>query len=156
MDIGLIFSITIGVLSMLVLVLIGWQVYTLLDIRKIHKEVNSKRLQVNLESERNMCVSALALSDFYYSLLVDEGAESKEFKYVNYRIAALLHSSRLYDYDTCSAIVRALLESITDKLRLSKYNKSLLLHLLQKVEQTNKIENFQSLLRLILNIQESD
>ena len=78
-------SIIVMVLSILVVVLITWQIYTLIDIRKIKKEVEAKRQLVFFESNRNMYLSTEALADFYYSLLIKENIENLNFKYLNYR-----------------------------------------------------------------------
>jgi hypothetical protein len=147
-------GVLVGILTLLVTVLIGWQIYILFDLRKIREEIDIKRQLVNMESERNMCVSAMSLSDFYYSLLVNEPVKDKEFKYLNYRIAALLHASKIGDIGMCNAIVRALLESVKSELRISKYNKKLLLDILQDIREPKKITDFYALLCLVVNIQE--
>lgn len=143
--------------SITVTALITWQIFVLIDIRKIRKEVDTKKQMVNTESERNMFISAMALSDFYYSLLIDEPVKDKEYKYLNYRISALLHASRIDDYHSCNVIVEAILQSVvTDKLSLSTYRKKLLTDLMQEVKQPSNIQNFQTLLRLVLNIRVKD
>ena len=148
-----ILSVVVAALSVLVVILIGFQIYTLFDIRKIKNEVDKKRVEVNYEAERNMCSSAMALSDFYYSTLVNEPIAEMNFKYVHYRLAAILHASRIGDYKTCDAFVKALLESVPKDLLLkSQYSKQLLLNLMQEVQGVKNIQNFQDLYRLLLNL----
>jgi hypothetical protein len=152
----MILSITVGILSIIVMLLIGWQIYTLMDINKFRNEIELKRQHIIRESERNMCTSAASLADFYYSLLIKESIKDKEFKYLNYRILSLLHASRLDDFATCNAIVRALLESITDELLISKRDRELLINTLLQIKNPKNIENFETLLKMILNLRIRD
>ena len=148
-------SFIVAVLSILVVALISWQIYSIIDIRKIRKEVEDKRQAIVYEADRSALLSFVALSDFYYELLVKTSSNEKEFKYLHYRISALVSASRIKDYEYCNAIVRALLETIVEEhLKLRKYNRQLLVALLLSVKEQNKIQDFQTLLQKILNIPE--
>lgn len=57
----------VGILSILVTILIGWQIYTVINIRETAKAISKTRAEFSHESERNLTQTYLALSNFFYS-----------------------------------------------------------------------------------------
>ena len=62
----------VAILSAIVCALIGWQIYTLIDLRKIQQELNTTKLHSLMESERNSTITCHAIADYYYSIVVGE------------------------------------------------------------------------------------
>lgn len=60
-------GVLVGVLSFLVTVLLGWQIYALFDIREIQKEVKRNKAEVNQNMEKKMGESHCALWLYYQS-----------------------------------------------------------------------------------------
>ena len=63
-------EILVGALSLLVTVLVGWNIYALIDIKEMRKQIVNERTLMYYESENNLTQIYLGLSDYYYSLLV--------------------------------------------------------------------------------------
>ena len=142
----------IGVLSILVVVLISVQIYNMFNISKIKKDIDEKRLSMSYELQRNLCISNMSLSDFYYSLITKESVKDLYFKYINYRLNALLQASVIDEFQICDSIVLSLIETIPEDLHLSELYKPALLDMIQAVKQPKMIKEFHSLNRLILNL----
>ena len=60
----------VTILSAIVCALIGWQIYTLIDLRKIRQELNNTKLHSLMESERNSTITCHAIADYYYIIVV--------------------------------------------------------------------------------------
>ncbi|MDX9847420.1 MAG: hypothetical protein RBT74_10610 [Tenuifilaceae bacterium] len=156
MDIGIVLSITVGILSLLVMLLIGWQIYTTINFRQKLKEVEKVKGLMISEINRSQCLTSKAVADFYYSQLVNEPVQNKEFNYLNYMLAALLHSSKNGYFTTCGGLVSQLLETVQPSLKVSQYNKQLLTDLLLAVEAQRSIQGYRELVKLILNLETYD
>jgi hypothetical protein len=145
-------GILVGILSTLTVVLISWQIYTLFDIRKIRKEVEAERLHVIYESERNSLISSMSMSDFYYSSLIKEPEEQRIYKYISYRLYAILHASRIGDFATCGANAKVLMESITKETKLRKIEKEYLFETISQIGNNKSIDRFNELVNTIGSI----
>lgn len=102
----------VTILSALICALIGWQIYTLIDLRKIQKELQATKLHSLLESERNSTITCHAIADYYYSIVVGESPFSNEHYLIYYRVSELFHASNMGDRGMCEAIIRGLNEII--------------------------------------------
>ena len=58
-------GILVGVLSFLVTILLGWQIYTLIDIQKIQKDVKRNKAEITLEAHKRLGEAHYALWAFY-------------------------------------------------------------------------------------------
>lgn len=76
-------GILVGVLSLLVTALIGWQIHPLIDIRNLRKEISNERTKAYIDSERNITATFIAISDYYYSTLTGKQQPENE-KLYNY------------------------------------------------------------------------
>lgn len=52
-------GVIVGVLSLLVTILIGWQIYTFIDINKKSKELEEAKTAALISTERNNCFNNL-------------------------------------------------------------------------------------------------
>ena len=150
----------VGILALLVTVLIGWQIYSVIKIRETTKAISKTRAEFSLESERNLTQTYLSLSDFFYSRCIgpDLPMSQIEYKYIYYRISAILHASRTGDYETCKTIVKLLLETIRKEYTvLTASGKKDLIYLLSDVCSPRSIPQFCDLVTLIhsLHVKES-
>lgn len=150
----------VGILSILVTILIGWQIYSVINIRETAKAISKTRAEFSLESERNLTQTYLSLSDFFYSRCIgpDQPMSQIEYNYIYYRISAILHASRTGDYETCQSIVKLLLETIRKEYTvLTASGKKNLIFLLSDVCSPRSIPQFYDLVALIhsLRVKES-
>lgn len=142
----------VGILGVLMAVLIGWQIYSAINIRETVKAISKIRADFTLESERNLTQTYLSLSDFFYSRCIgpDQPRAQIEYNYIYYRISAILHASRTGDFETCKSIVKLLLETIrTEYTVLTVDNKKDLISLLSDVYSPRSIPRFYDLVAVI-------
>ncbi len=145
-------GVIVGVLSLLITVLVGWNIFTLIDIRRIQEDIKKRKKEVDFESRRNMCVSSMALSDLYYEITTKQPIKDVKYKYLLYRISAMFNASIIKDIDTCNSITKALLEQIKPKhLQLNIQQKESLLSLLVATHNKESIQQFSALLQVLLN-----
>ncbi len=139
----------IGILAIMVTTLIGWQIFALMDIRKMQKEVAQNKDAAFYESSRNMAVTTMAISDYFYSTFVGKDQSEKEriYMYIYYRVSSILHASRINDFETCRVVIKVLKETIRpENILLNESNKKHLFDLLSNVENARLIEDFSALL----------
>jgi hypothetical protein len=144
----------VAVLSTLVVVLIGWQIYSFFDFKESNKKVESiVELTDHLICSTNVS-TAMALSDYYYRMLTNDERDIL-FKFLHYSIIAVMHASGMKDFKICNAIVKAMLEVIVkpEMLKLSKYNKDLIFDIISKVRYGNEIERYKELMQVLAKIE---
>lgn len=104
-------GVLVGVLSFLVTLLLGWQIYTLIDIQKIQKDVKSNKEEVDLNMERRMAESYCALWLFYQSKVEDTQQDKQLLLYACLQtgIAATFHFAQCGEYQMagscCSSLI---------------------------------------------------
>ena len=147
-------GVLVGVLALLVTTLIGWQIYTFIDINKKAKELSSLITEASLNTERCLAISEDAASGIYYYLLIKSDPLGLEYQYLYHRICSLLHTSNFGDIKTCDSIVKVLLEMIVDarEIKMIKNCKDRLLILLTKIKNGDKIHGYSELVERIAKI----
>jgi hypothetical protein len=147
-------GVVVAVLSMLVVVLIGWQIYSFFDFKESSRKIESLVQITAYQSGLVDLSTAMALSDFYYILNTDDKRDI-EFKFLHYSVIAIMHASGVKDFKTCNSIVKMMLDVVVkpDLIRLSKYNKSLIFDIIAHVKHGNEIENYNELLQVLAKIQ---
>lgn len=147
-----ILGITVGILSLLTTILIGWQIFALIDIHKLRKNIDKKREHVIFEAERNALYTSMAMSDLYYSSLVNITEEQRVTKYILYKLYCILHASNLADFITCDATIKFLLETITGATVVRKESKKIICKALQNIQNKNLIDKYEELAEKIYNL----
>lgn len=147
-------GVIVGILALLVTVLIGWQIYTFIDINRRAKELARLTLESSLGTERSLAISEDAASGIYYYLLLKEDPLGLEYQFLYHRISSLLHSSNLDDIETCNGIVKMVLEMIVapSKINMIQSCKDRLLILLTKVSNADKIIGYSDLVEKIAKV----
>ena len=146
-------SVLVGVLSLLVMLLIGWQIFTLLDFNRLKTNIETAKKTMELEAQRTMLTTAGALADFYYGIGNPTVPISQvQFNYLNYRIVSILHASNLGYIDLCNSVTKAIFETMPDTLYISERDKQTLITALMEVKHKSEIKNFQRLMKMILDI----
>ena len=141
-------GVIVGVLSLLVTILIGWQIYTFIDINKKSKELEEAKTAALISTERN------AISDFYYYILLKSDPLGVEYRFLDYRISSLYHFSNIGEIETCNTIVKVLLEMIVvpEDIKVLESGKNRILMLLTKVKDTDKIIGYEELVSRIARL----
>ena len=146
-------EVAVSVLSVLTTILITWQIYAIIDIRRIKKSVYKKREQIIVEAERNSCCMSMAMGDLYYTSLVDVPEEQRITKYILYKMYSIGHASNIKDFNTCNASAKFLIETITDTTTVRKKSKKIICQALQNISNKNFIEDYEKLAEKIYKLQ---
>jgi len=152
-------GVLVGILAALVTILIGWNIYTLIDIRAIREKMKQDQTIAYIQSENNLSQTYLAISDYFYSTLAKENQPENEriYKYILYRVSTILHASKIKDIKTCEAVVKALLQTIhPENIQTTAKNKQCLFDLLANVENAREISQFAELLQRLASMKVSD
>jgi len=142
------FSILVGVLSVLVVILIGWQIYTTVNIQQetkdIRTEVNGALKRVNTEYGR--------LSAAVYSVIFDEKRKKNDdvYGYFKYGLLVLLHSESFGNIPLCLSMIQALTESFPVNQPIKNSEKADILSIAARISETSIGNSFGKLHGLII------
>ncbi|MEG1726053.1 MAG: hypothetical protein RR313_11730 [Anaerovoracaceae bacterium] len=147
-------GVLIGILSLLVTVLIGWQIYTFIDINKRAIELSKLTITASLNTEKSLAISEDGAAGIYYYLLLKEDPLGLEYQFLYHKISSLLHTSNFDDIEACNSIVRTMLEMIVNPSKISMIQscRDKLLILLTKVKSTDKIIGYSELVEKIARV----
>ena len=148
-----ILGLIVGVLSILVTILIGWQIYSAIQVDKKMKEINNVKLNMDEQAIRTNLKTSMALSDFFYTLVTPVDPKEYEYKYLYYRIVSLFNASLINDIETERLIVKALLETVHfEMLAVQSQQKEHLLKLFHNVRNGHLVPEFEELSVRLLNL----
>lgn len=150
-------SVLVSVLSVLVILLLGWQIYAMIDIKKTKEEVRIEKEKVLYAAEKANILTMTALSDFYYFQIHQNDPLGIEFKYTYYRVSSILSASRINDIETCNVIVSAILKTLKnpEQVVISKESKDSLIRLYLAVENKGSINGYNDMLDLLHRLKTS-
>lgn len=143
-------GVLVGVLSLLVTFLLGWQIYTIFNIKEIQKEVKSKEREIYLRSEINLAESHMALWAFYMTNMTEgDIAENSHYGFVQSGLATIVHFSRCGEYARADSVASKLIQFLP-RLKIQERSDesfdTCLQSFLAGVENQNKIPRFGELL----------
>lgn len=147
-------GVLVGILSMLVTVLIGWNIYSIIDIKKIRDELYATKANSVFNAEKNNAITCHAVSDYYYHVLLKSDPLGVEYQFLYYRISELFHVSKIGDIETCNVIVKVLLEMIKtpEDIHILQSCKDRLIGLLSKVDGKENILKYNELIAIIARL----
>lgn len=138
-------AILIGILTLLVTVLIGWNIYSVLELKGLVKEV--KKINYRTSAHTNE-----GLADVYIHLLCIEDA--KEYKLLQCIIDAIMYHSLIEEFSKCNRIINTFLDLDInwDALNINKNLKVEVRKHLYDIYNTERIELWQDFKNKILQI----
>jgi hypothetical protein len=144
-------GILVSALSLLVTALIGWNIYTIIDIKSTRDKIDEISTGASSMIQKNMAISESANWMIYHYLLLEKDPLGLEYRFLYHGIACLFHTSQFSDIATCNAVVKGLLECIANpkSITITKNRKNEILKLLSGVKHTDKIEGYLELLNKI-------
>lgn len=165
-------GVIVGILSLLVTVLIGYNVYSLIDLRGLIEQ--NRRNAVEIEKLRKYSNTNLGqiehtLATLYFERCFIPDEKNLIWQSLYHWIKAILINSEEGNYDICIQFVNIIsctfsenLETPAGEKALSKVNleipaekKALLKELCSSIPNKEKISNFESLVKTIDNIRET-
>lgn len=147
-------GVIVGVLSMLVTVLIAWNIYSLIDIKRIKEELIASKNMSVFNAERNNLLTCHSIGDFYYYILIGSDPLGVEYQFLYYRISEIFHASNIGDIGTCNVIVQAILEMIVnpEHIKINHESRNRILSLLTKVNRRDEIIGYDDLVAVIARL----
>ena len=136
-------GVIVGVLSLLVTILIGWQIYSMIDAKNVISNIRKEVEFVAIAADRQ----AHQLSAAVYGSLADFYRYKDEFVYEYFynSLLALKHHYDLKDIGACNAFVRVLNQRFPVNKHISNLQKSMLLNVMESIKDYNTITNMETL-----------
>lgn len=153
-------GVLVGVLSLLVTILIGWNIYTLVDLRNLQNKMEGLVKGTSTQINANMAVTEGTHLMIYHYLILNKDPLGIEYRFIYHGVACLMHSSQIGDIQTCNAVVDAMLTCIShpEKISVTASSKGDILKLISLVKNGDKIKGFLELVRKIalLNVRDNN
>ena len=143
-------GVLVGVLSFLVTILLGWQIYTLIDIRKIQQDVKSNKAEMTLEAHKRLGEAHYALWAFYLNSIENREQDRELLLYAcfNSGVAAIHRLSLCGEYQICGLCTKELI-ALCRFLQPGETHQKLIqsqIQLLLNVENQHKVPGYSELL----------
>lgn len=147
-------GVIVGVLSLLVTALIGWNIYSLVDISKTKGELNNIANSTSRLISSNMTVLESANMMIYHYLWLKSDPAGLEYRFVNHGLSAILYCSQIGDIKTCNVLVKAMLECVVfpEKFYFTENGKRDIFKLISLVKDGASIEGFLELVERLSRV----
>lgn len=149
-------STILSVLTILVTVIIGWQIYVLLDLRKYQEDFKDLEKEFQRTKDHMMGFSALAYARTNLGWITSTPEEEWFKDYIYFSIDALTYLSQAGDFETCWAIASDLITAINGGnpkfYSTLKALKSDIIMSLMGIKEPHKIDNLKELIDFIKSV----
>lgn len=156
-------GVIVGILSLLVTILIGWNIYAVIDFNKKKEELSKNEavlseliLRVNNSTTADSAALEFNFAYLYAYLLTHNEPLGLGFWYINHTLNAISKYSEIAKYEVCNALVEMLLSTITEptKIKVNKERKEDLLKLVLGIHGIGNIDKYSDVLSLVSNLGE--
>lgn len=147
-------GVLVGVLSFLVTLLLGWNIYSLIDVGKIKDELMETKAVSSFNAERNNTITCHAVGDFFYRELLGEKPLGDAYHFLYYRVSEIFHASNIGDFKTCEIIIVSLCEIFEEpeNVNIKEKLKANIWELITRINQKEHINNYNELVSLVARI----
>ena len=142
-------GIIIGILAILTTILIGWNIFLVIDFKKIARETEEKHHNLVLYSETNLLIMYKTSADF-------AAEKNNIFGVINNSIFAIDIAIRLGNYELAQTLLDRVIEVAPDEIIMNSYYKSMIATSFYSVKKWKTINDYKKLEDLILNIKIND
>lgn len=128
-----------GILSLLVTILLGWQIFSIININRIKNDVLEKRIRIYMETEESKIELHGSLCDFYIAQLEKSFSNIVAFRYIInqlYLIIALVHVKDIERYHQHISILTEKLGDL--KIEIPKRQYDMILTLIKEAAVFDK------------------
>lgn len=136
-------AILVGILSLLVTILLGWQLYQILNINKIEEKLKKEVASYKRDTEE-------ALLLMYYGSLDVYKLNGDTFNFINISIHSIGKAMYLGSIGIANNLLKQIITKYPNGIEMTSFQKSMLSSSLYHVKGWNKLENYRELERLIL------
>jgi hypothetical protein len=147
----------VGVLALLTTILIGWQVFILIDLKGLQKQCRDVIKETEATQHKVLAEQEYVNWIILYSMLADCNKSDIKRKFLERAASCLYHNSCLGNWDMCRIIVGAIRECLdtTKECELTKQEIKVILECFERVKGIHKIQGFSEFYRELLLIHNS-
>lgn len=145
-------GILVGILSALCTVLIGWQIYTIVDLKNINDKFNLLEKKRSNDNLNNMKQIYESMSTLTYQLATRASKEELLPQAIKFDILSILTYSKLGEYEVCEMEVKNMIQTTPNDLIVRKTDQDSYLKALSEMQGTDKIASYNDLIIWVSNL----
>ncbi len=154
-DLGMDYQgVIVGILSLLVTVLVGWNIYTIIDFNKSRDKLKELESTISNSSNESLATSAFDVFMIYHYLLLKRDSSGLEYRFISTGLYCIKHLSIIGDIEMCNKVANIITDNIssTKGITIHKELKEELLSTIVEVQKQKSIEGFQKVVELVASI----
>ena len=154
-DLGMDYQgVIVGILALLVTVLVGMNLYTLVDFGRATKEVELLKAKLHNDINTSLALNSNGTFIMYHYLITGIAPLGLEYNLIRSALSSLVHLSSIGQYDACGVVSKALVQCVVNPsgITITRKSKEELLSLLSEVKQPKKIRLFLDVAQLVTSL----
>ena len=104
----------VGILALLTTILIGWNIYSVIDMKENYRKYNSIINEVDFTQHKVLAIQEQTNWMIYNQLLTGNDPCGLEYRFIYHATACLYHYSQIEKWDVCEIVLKAMRECIKD------------------------------------------
>ncbi|MBQ7042651.1 MAG: hypothetical protein IJN66_08105 [Muribaculaceae bacterium] len=151
-------GILVGILGLLTSVLLGWQVFSIINLRRMESELKNLE-DISRKGDSDAIGKAYdGIATLYITSLPDEGKTKEEiisnhlYGYILFISLAMLTKSEAENYDYCESTIGHLLKMNVEQLRINGKQRDNLFDIATRISHTENVKNYPDYLRWLSNL----
>lgn len=149
------YGIIVGVLSILVTVLIGWNIYSVVDLKRIKEEQYSTLMNIQAENQqikRGVLLSRAQIEEDF-AIICGSGVEERPYV-ISHTLKAIYLWAEIGEYDKANNCVNFIILALSEPtiIKCSKQNQTDWISLLKSVPNQQLIDGIENIYPLIMKI----
>ena len=153
-DLGMDYQgVIVGILALLVTVLVGMNLYTLVDFGRATQEVELLKAKLHNDINTSLALNSNAFIMYHY-LITGIAPLGLEYNLIRSALSSLVHLSSIGQYDACGVVSKTLVQCVVNPsgITITRKSKEELLSLLSEVKQPKKIRLFLDVAQLVTSL----
>mgnify|MGYP003224718917 FL=1 len=154
-DLGMDYQgVIVGILALLVTVLVGMNLYTLVDFGRATKEVELLKAKLHNDINTSLALNSNDTFIMYHYLITGIAPLGLEYNLIRSALSSLVHLSSIGQYDACGVVSKTLVQCVVNPIgiTITRKSKEELLSLLSEVKQPKKIRLFLDVAQLVTSL----
>ena len=142
----------VGILSLLVTVLIGWQIWLAFDLKGYDQRIDALHKKAVKGNEKLKGETYMVLANNFLASAYHIRKNNDVYYYIYYSLFSIANYSIGEDFKICMDRIEQLSKTPLEKLSISQEDKERLVGIASLVANKEKITNYNSLLKWILSL----
>jgi len=144
-------SLLVSVLSVLVTLLIGWNIYSLVDFNHRKKEIKDITDDTSMKLNDYMIGVERSLWFLYFHLYLGKSPQGLPFEFIHHGLRLIYHFSLKGETEKCGIIIHALIKSLSEQqsISISEVSKEQLLKEMLELHNQGHLSLYRELLEKI-------